>query len=748
MKKLRRIFPVGKTAGILSVTVLLAIVTVFACEGVRSENARPDRAVNDVNSLQISALKNKPDSKIVEKICNLICTGEIDAAEEIFNNSESNIPELASIIEEYNRIERQRKQRRQEAYQQQLEELYKFNHPSEVNDPNYVKNLEDVNDILDVFSVAAKAVRLATSEQQKTRVLSNPIVKETIKKAKQKAEEYESKGQWLDSYINCYSWLETIAPDNEEYSDYADRLLKKANIVGSFKDSPCETREERFENIEPEMFERAIDVLNFNYVKTIDYNKLAVSVIDRCKLLADVIKDSNVVSESLYGEEEIDFSNKFSGWYSGLDSIKQDLEKSFLGVTKDKFISTFEEILALNRETAEIPESPLVAQIADAALEQLDPYTRMIWPKNVEDFEKVMTNEFSGIGIEITNEKGMPTVKSLLPGTPAYKSGLDAGDVITKVDGIPTRDMSLDCVVKNITGPEGTDVELTIRHKNEKETHNITITRATITVPTIRGWKRTEKGQWKYFIDTEDKIGLIRLTSFSENSAKEFEKVLNKLEAQGLQGLILDLRFNSGGLLEVAADIADMFLEEGLIVSTRPRFGVLTYLSAEKKGTHPNYPLVVLTNEYSASASEIVAGALADKKHERAVLVGGRTHGKGSVQGITRHPGNGAKLKYTMAYYHLPSGQRVESRDIVKEQGRSDWGVGPDVKVELTDDETQDMMDVRRANDVLVKEDHEDEKNPVEKYPLQEVFEKDPQLAIGKLIVEAQLYEKSISEQN
>jgi carboxyl-terminal processing protease len=359
-----------------------------------------------------------------------------------------------------------------------------------------------------------------------------------------------------------------------------------------------------------------------------------------------------------------------------------------------------------------------------------------------------MTNEFSGIGIEITNEKGIPTVKSLLPGTPAYKSGLDAGDVITKVDGVSTRDMSLNCVVKNITGPEGTDVELTIRHKNEKKTQDIIITRAKITVPTIRGWKRTQEGDWKYFIDPNDKIGYIRLTSFSENSAKEFEKVLNKLEEEGMRGLILDLRYNSGGLLEIAADIADMFLKDGLIVSTRPRFGVLTYLSAEKKGTHPNYPLVVLTNKYSASASEIVAGALADKKHERAVLVGARTHGKGSVQGVTRHPGGGAKLKYTMAYYHLPSGQRVESRDAVKEQGRSDWGVAPDIKVELTDDEVKEMMDIRRANDVLVKEDHQDEKNPVDKYSLQKVFESDPQLAVGKLIVETQLYEKNILNRN
>ena len=124
---------------------------------------------------------------------------------------------------------------------------------------------------------------------------------------------------------------------------------------------------------------------------------------------------------------------------------------------------------------------------------------------------------------------------------------------------------------------------------------------------------------------------------------------------------------------------------------------------AHRRGTHPNYPLVVLINSGSASASEIVAGALGDEKHERAVLVGTRTHGKGSVQGITHYPGGGAQLKYTMAYYHLPSGQRVKSRDDVEKEGRKDWGVGADVEVNLTSNELREMLDVQRDNDVLVQ---------------------------------------------
>jgi carboxyl-terminal processing protease len=344
-------------------------------------------------------------------------------------------------------------------------------------------------------------------------------------------------------------------------------------------------------------------------------------------------------------------SDQLSAWSVGLTAILDEIEQSATGVDKNKFIDVFDKVLSLNHVTARLPEKVLIAQFAEAALSALDRYTVMIWPRQVQEFEKMMTNQFTGIGIEITKQKGQLTVASLLPDTPAYNSGLDAGDVIELVDGIETKDMSLTCAVRTITGPAGTKVALTIKRSGEEKKRDITITRAKITVPTIRGWQRTASGERKYMIDEESKIGYVRITSFSGGTADALERVLNELEAEGLRGLILDLRFNTGGLLDSAVAVTDKFIEEGLIVSTRPR-GLWTYISAHKEGTHPKYPLVVLINSYSASASEIVAGALADERHERAILVGERTHGKGSVQGITRHPSEGAQLKYTMAYYH------------------------------------------------------------------------------------------------
>jgi len=422
-----------------------------------------------------------------------------------------------------------------------------------------------------------------------------------------------------------------------------------------------------------------------------------------------------------------------------LDEIVQ----SPTGLTKGDFEKVFEKVLALNDKTVNFGSGFLIAQFAEAAFSTLDPYTVIVWPQQAKDFDKMMTNEFTGIGIEITKDKGLLKVASLLPDTPAYASGLDAGDVIVKVDGVDTSEMTLMCAVKSITGPKGTKVTLSVTRPSSETTREITIIRDSIVVSTVRGWQRTAAGKWLYMLDVKNKIGYVRLTGFSEKTAGDFEAVLTKLEKSGMRALVLDLRFNSGGLLDSAVDVADKFLSSGLIVSTRPR-GIGTWALAGKSGTHPDYPLVVLINSGSASASEIVAGALADDAHQRAVLVGERTHGKGSVQGITAYPRGGAQLKYTMAYYHLPSGQRVESRDAAKKQGDEKWGIGPHVTVNLTSDELTQMLDVQRDNEVLVRAGRRPESLSVKRYDLEHTLAADPQMAVAVLVARAELVEKSL----
>lgn len=295
---------------------------------------------------------------------------------------------------------------------------------------------------------------------------------------------------------------------------------------------------------------------------------------------------------------------------------------------------------------------------------------------------------------------------------------------------------------KSITGPEGTKVTLTIRREGEDKTRDITLRRTNIVVPSIRGWQRSETGKWRYMIDAHNKIGYIRISYFNSRTVGDFEKILAQLEAQGLKGLILDLRSNPGGLLNSALEIADGFIKKGLIARIQPRFGMPTYVSAHKEKTHPNYPMVVLIDRSSASASEILAGVLQEPKHNRATVVGERSYGKGSVQSIVSHLGAGAILKYTTAYFYLPSGQRIKSRDTDRKLGSENWGILPDVNVKLRSDERQKMASVQKANcrgrpTCLPRS----TTLGYHRFSSQETIDADPQLAIGLLVLKSKMIE-------
>ena len=721
----------------------VATFLLFACYGFTVHT-------NNAVALQSASVTiGSKSAVLIDQICSEIYEGDFASARGLVKRSNKSnsaaISQLANVISEYEATEEKRGIALKAAYQEQLAELEKLKAEKDIDDIN------DANDIVDALSVINQACEFA-DESQKEQLLSDSSVKEILQKAIDRAAKLEVEGKWLEAYTNCYAWLMAIDSDNEGYSDYADQLLDKAAIAISFEDSPCETREERFSGIEKEMLIRTIIFLDLYYVNAIDYEQMAKNAIERCELLGEVIgapsrfsldSQKTKADSSDAGPFVPPDRRKLAAWLALLDELSDEVKSASVssrGFDKRKFLGIFNKVLRLNETTVDLPQTILIAQFSEASLGALDPYTVIIWPKQVQDFEKMMTSEFTGIGIEISKPKGLLTVASLLPDTPAYKSGLDAGDVIQAVDGLKTKDMTLSCAVHKITGPKGTKVVLTIERPSEEKTKDITITRDRIIVPTIRGWQRTDSGQWRYMIDQKNKIGYVRLTSFASESAARLENVLLQLESKGLRGLILDLRSNSGGLLDSAVAVVDKFIEEGLIVKRQGGFGKIPiYENARRRNTHPNYPFVILVNSGSASASEIVAGALVDKKYKRATLVGTRTHGKGSVQGITGYPGGGAQLKYTMAHYHLPSDQRVESRDAVKKLGREDWGVGPDVEVELKSNEIKKMIEMQRDNDVLVQANHNIANHKQNKHTVEETLEADPQLAVGLLVVRSKL---------
>jgi carboxyl-terminal processing protease len=320
----------------------------------------------------------------------------------------------------------------------------------------------------------------------------------------------------------------------------------------------------------------------------------------------------------------------------------------------------------------------------NGGLERLDPHSAYYTPREAKQLEKLSEGKFGGVGIQVgfdRQNRGQLTVISPMPGTPAYEAGVLAGDLIVKIDGKTTENMRMNEAVDLIQGEPGQPVTLTVLHEGARETVDLPITRAVIEVPCVLGDRRKPDNlrAWDFMLDKQNKIGYVRLTSFSKTASKELRDAVEELQREGVRGLVLDLRNNPGGLLKEAREVSDLFLTEGRIVSTKGRNHKEEVYDARPAGTlllpAEKYPMVVLVNKYSASASEIVSAALQD--HKRAVVIGERTYGKGSVQNIIEmHEGRErSALKLTTASYWRPSGKNIHRFPDSKDS--DDWGVRP-----------------------------------------------------------------------
>lgn len=730
--------------GWLTLIVLFAVLCEYT--NVVAGSAPPQQSVARVTSEMPTA------ALAIDSVCEEILRGDFVSAREIVRKSAAvnsmSLRQLETIIDEYMAIKTRRKASQNDAYREQKGELEKLRQKGFPKDSNNVSK---------VLELASKALEYSNKEQEQV-LLDDLFVRQTVQQAKLIAAELESKGKWLDAYKICYSKLEQIYKDDKKYSDYAKQLLAKADVVAFLQDSQSESCQERYAGIEKQMFIKAVDFLDAGYVNIVDYRRMTIKAINRCKLLAEVL--SNPYLETRYKIR----NTRCEIFSTALATMLDEVNKSPVSIRKDKFIDVFERVLALNESPIKgmrLPPALLITQFAKGALSALDPYTVICWPSQAQNFRKEITNQFTGIGIRLSKKHDSPKVLSVLPDTPAYHSGLEAGDAIKAVDGVQTNEMPHNCVAKSIAGPEGTKVTLTIRREGEDKTWDITLNRTNIIIPSIRGWQRSETGKWRYMIDVRNKIGYIRIICFNSRTVGDFEKTLVQLETQGLEGLILDLRSNPGGLLNSALEIADGFIEEGLIARIQPRCGMPTYISAHKEKTHPDYPMVVLINRFTASSSEILAGVLQEPKHNRVTVVGERSYGKGSVQSIVSLLGGRAKLKYTTAYFYLPSGKKIKSRDADRKPDSENWGVLPDVNEKLRSDELRKIANAQKANESVVKNYLNStlkvHSAPIRQEPTrlcevlhrsrklnwcgksQETIDADPQLATGLLVLKSKM---------
>jgi carboxyl-terminal processing protease len=323
-------------------------------------------------------------------------------------------------------------------------------------------------------------------------------------------------------------------------------------------------------------------------------------------------------------------------------------------------LQTFTNILAIVQKNyvEEVSTQQLVEGAITGMLTSLDPHSAYLTPDLYKELQVDTKGSFGGLGIEITLRDGVLTVVSPIEDTPAFRAGVKAGDQIIKIDGQFTKDMTLIDAVKKMRGPKGTKVVLTLRREGRNELFDVSLAREVIKIKSVKS-KTLEKG-----------YGYIRITQFQERTANDVSRVLDEWTRDApLDGLVLDLRNDPGGLLTQAVKVSDLFLDSGLIVYTDGRLeNQKQKYFAHRPGSHVDFPIVVLVNGGTASASEIVAGALQD--HKRALVLGTQTFGKGSVQTILPLDDNSA-LRLTTAHYFTPSGRSIQAT-----------GIAPDITME------------------------------------------------------------------
>ncbi len=346
-------------------------------------------------------------------------------------------------------------------------------------------------------------------------------------------------------------------------------------------------------------------------------------------------------------------------------------------------LQTFAKVLNLVQQyyVEEVDTQKLIYGGIKGMLQELDPHTNFLPPDIYKEFETETSGEFGGIGIEITVQNDILTVISPIEDTPAWEAGIMAGDKIVEINGESTKGFSLAEAAQRMRGKKGSKVRMGIFRDGFDKPREFVIERGTVKVRSVKP------------IELDEGFAYIRLTSFIENSATDFEKFLKTFQTKNkeIKGLIIDLRRNPGGLLDQAIKLSDLFLEKGTIVSTigrNKREKEVVY--AKKEGTFSGFPIIVLINEHSASASEILAGALQDNK--RAVIMGQQSFGKGSVQSVVKL-GDGSGLKLTVARYYTPNGRSIQAE-----------GIKPDVVIEDVDTEAFKKAiikrEVRREQDI------------------------------------------------
>lgn len=573
---------------------------------------------------------------------------------------------------------------------------------------------------LSLSDALVTTVRMHLLSENKSEFLGQARTQRVIELAASAAHDAEERGDWLMAN-ELFVRLNALLEHERTYRHDAERLARRLDILRLFvPERLWELRNQRelaegndplpaynpfgddytvkLQGVQEAAVVTALKRSAAEHVEHISSLDLALGALDGVATLAST-KDIGRVFPGVNDEASL---TRFLNYIS---NVRQTLSARGTRIDFDQLVA---RLLDENDTTIGLPHAAVLHELGNGAVARLDEFTQIIWPDELAQFQKQTQGRFVGVGVQIQmDEEANIVVVTPLEGTPAQRAGVHAGDILKAVDGRSIVGFSLNQAVSVITGEPGTAVRLTLERQIEGNATEIDIEvpRAQIAIGSVKGWERTgaREDDWNWFIDEQAGIGYLRLTGFVDTTDREFDRAVREMRQHGLNSLILDLRFNPGGLLNQAVAISNRFIptRNGTIVQTADNAGhVATEERADARfATVAGIPVVVLVNEGSASASEIVAGAIqsyAQNGTIEAIVLGERSFGKGSVQNVYFLPGNKAAMRLTTHYYLLPNGRRVHRRP-----GETDWGVNPDLHIEMLPSQIEEAANLRRDADVL-----------------------------------------------
>jgi carboxyl-terminal processing protease len=545
--------------------------------------------------------------------------------------------------------------------------------------------------------------------------VGRPEVGRVIQQVANRAAQFEADRDWLHAF-RLYAALHVLHEPRTTFEEEWRRLSQRRRMIGFYApevlyDMVSEERvadgedplppfnetgptwRDRIEGLRPDMVSRAIKRAADAHIDAVPIREMLKGGFHALRVMATTPE----LATAMPALDDEDARTEFIEQVDLNLRVIERLDRRLSNYDVDRALSV---VARSNRETINVPIEALLHEFGNGAAERLDEYSEFYWPESIERANRTTQGNFKGVGIQITQNDALELeVVTPVAGTPAFRAGVRPGDIIAEIDGESAIGLGVNAAVERITGPAGSQVKLGIERESADEFIEYTLTREVIPLYAARGWKRVgaDEREWDWFVDKEAGIGYLRLSQFLLGATRQTEDAIRSMRRQGLNALILDLRYNSGGLLDEAVSMTNLFVDGGVVVTQEDARGIEQDRQVARRGRAmiDDLPIVVLVNGGSASASEIVAGALQD--YDKAVLVGTRTYGKGSVQRIFPLDRRGrAAFKLTTQYYKLPGGRLIHRRP-----GKTDFGIAPDVEIRMTPSEISEALELRRDADVI-----------------------------------------------